>query len=112
MTSGRHPSDEAGAVPSVLGLSAATIAVYFGMWAWLGGADGCGPSRSSSSAPVFVAVPFVLPIVAGAILVMLGRGLKWRRGVLVTAVLTAVGIVAVGEVVVFLHEFAIHQCGE
>jgi hypothetical protein len=88
---------------------AATI--YFLVWDVLEG-GGCGPSGNSSSAPIFAAAPLVLPVLAGAIILIAGTTRKWRSRTIAMALLTTIGLAALGEIFVFLLEFGAHHCGE
>jgi hypothetical protein len=87
-------------------------AIYFGLWSWLGGYSGCGPSRASWYVSMFEAAPFALPIFAGAVLVALGRRRGWSSRIVVRAVIFAICVVVVGEFLIFIYEFGIHHCGE
>jgi hypothetical protein len=112
MISGGDSSGSADAGTFVVGLSAAMIASYFGLSAWLGGYSGCGPSRASWYVSISEAAPFALPILAGAGLVALGRRRDWSSRVVFRAVVIAMCVVVVGEFFVFIYEFGIHHCGE
>jgi hypothetical protein len=93
-------------------LAVAMGGAYAGIWSGLGGITGCGPPGNSSSADLFTLAPFVLPMLAGTVLVALGLKLKWRRRILVTAVLVAVGVAAAAEIFVLFIEIGAHHCTE
>ncbi|MHB8659892.1 MAG: hypothetical protein ACYC91_18505 [Solirubrobacteraceae bacterium] len=82
------------------------------VWSFFGGFDGCGASFNATSRWIFGYAPFFFPALAAVILAIAGVMTKWRGGTVVLAVVTAVGIGAVLEVLVFLLEFGAHRCGE
>ena len=111
MTSGEDSIRGTGAIPLALGLGAACPGAYFLIRDVLPG-NGCGPPGNTTSGAVFTAAPFVLPVLAIGIVLIVGTTLKWRLWILLTALLTTIGVGGAGEVVVLFLQFVAHHCGE
>ncbi len=82
------------------------------VWSFFGGFDGCGASFNPTSRWVFEYAPFLLVALSAVILTFAGLIARWRWATVIPAVLTAIGIGTLLEVLVFLTEFGDHRCGE
>src|SRR5437764_13358457 len=84
-----------------LGLSACAALVYGLVWVLLKGSTGCGPARYSAAGHIFGAAPFVIPVLAVAVLLFIAAQLRWPRATVWAAVLTAVASGAALALLVF-----------
>lgn len=106
-----HPSNRSLAMRLSLSLAIASAVAEVLVWSFFGGVNGCGASSNAASRWIFGSAPLFFPIIAAVILAIAGVRNKWRGGTVVLAVVTAVGIGAVLEVLVFLFEYGRHLCG-
>jgi hypothetical protein len=82
------------------------------MWSLLAGPSGCGPPGHSARGRIFSATPFVLPLLPAVALLSVSAKRRWRRSLVVQAVLSTVVTGGLLEVGVLLFEFGGHHCGK
>jgi prepilin signal peptidase PulO-like enzyme (type II secretory pathway) len=109
---GSEPQRESIGEPLAVVLAIAAAAGYFLAWSLFHGSSGCGPPAHSTQGRIFVASPFVLPLLAAATLLAVAAKLRWRRRAVMAAVLTTLGSGAMIEFLIFILEFGAHHCGE
>lgn len=107
-----NPSSRSLAIGLALLLAVASAVAEWLVWSLFGGFDGCGASFNATSRWVFGYAPFFFLALAATIVTVAGVAAKWRGRTVVLAVVTAVGVGALLEALVFLAEFGAHRCGE
>jgi hypothetical protein len=89
--------------------SAAAILGYYGYEAAL---PPCGPPTNSFLGDIYFLVPVALVVVEALVVAGLGSRRAWGRNRTVGSVLGAVVLTLIGGFFVWLHFFALGNCGE
>lgn len=91
---------------------AAIIAALLGYLAFEASLPPCGPPRDTTLGHIYWYVPLALLIAVGSVVALVGRRTHRSSTALATALVAALFLTLVGDVVVWFAFFAAGNCGE
>jgi drug/metabolite transporter (DMT)-like permease len=90
-------------------VSAASLAAYY---AFLSALPACGPPGDTFLGQIYFIVPIAIVFAAALILVGIGRLRTWRTSQIIGGVVMVIAITLIGGFIVWIHFFAIGDCGD
>jgi hypothetical protein len=90
-------------------VSAAATALYFGFLSTL---PACGPPRNTWLGRIYFLIPIAIIAVEGVAAVGAGRARHWRASRIAACILLTLAVTVIGGFLVWLHFFAVGDCGD